>query len=61
LAPYGLAGGRPGAKGKNLLIVKGKAHRLPSKCSFYAPAGGVVRIETPGGGGWGKQKGKNRK
>jgi N-methylhydantoinase B len=61
LAPYGLAGGRPGAKGKNLLIIKGKAHRLPSKCSLYAPAGGVVRIETPGGGGWGRQKGKNRK
>src|SRR6202040_1919145 len=27
--------------------------RLPSKCSFHAPAGTVIRIETPGGGGWG--------
>ena len=52
--PYGLAGGKPGARGKNLLIVNGRARQLPSKCSLYAPAGAVVRIETPGGGGWGK-------
>ncbi len=54
--PYGLAGGQPGAKGTNELIVKGRAHRLASKCSFYAPAGAVVRIRTPGGGGWGKKR-----
>lgn len=58
--PYGLAGGQPGAKGKNELIVNGRARRLPSKCSFYAPAGAVVRIETPGGGGWGKKGKKTR-
>lgn len=61
LAPYGLAGGGPGAKGKNLLVLKGKKHPLRSKCSFDAPGGAVVRIETPGGGGWGKQKGKKPK
>ncbi len=55
-APYGLAGGKPGAKGKNELIVNGRTQRLPSKCSFYAPAGAVLRVETPGGGGWGKEK-----
>ncbi len=55
LAPYGLAGGLPGARGRDQLIVKGRARQLPSKCSFYAPAGAVVRIETPGGGGWGKK------
>jgi N-methylhydantoinase B len=55
-APYGLAGGSPGAKGRNELIVRGRGRRLPSKCGFYAPAGAVVRIETPGGGGWGKKK-----
>jgi N-methylhydantoinase B len=60
-APYGLAGGKPGAKGKNELIVNGRGERLPSKCSFYAPAGAVVRVETPGGGGWGKEKRKPRK
>jgi N-methylhydantoinase B len=52
--PYGLAGGKAGAKGKNELIVRGRAQRVPSKCSFYAPAGARIRIETPGGGGWGK-------
>ncbi len=54
--PYGLAGGRPGSKGKNEIIVNGKARQVPSKCSFYAPAGAVVRVETPGGGGWGQKR-----
>ena len=52
-APYGLAGGKPGAKGRNEIVVRGRRKRLPSKCSFRAPAGAVVRVETPGGGGWG--------
>jgi len=62
--PYGLAGGKSGARGKNTLIVQGRARAVPSKCSFYAPAGAIVRVETPGGGGWGnprdarKRKGK---
>jgi N-methylhydantoinase B len=51
--PYGLAGGAPGATGKNELVTNGRAQRLPSKCTFRAPAGAVIRIETPGGGGWG--------
>jgi N-methylhydantoinase B len=55
-APYGLAGGEPGARGRNNLLVKGRAKRLPAKCSLYAPAGAVVRVETPGGGGWGCKK-----
>jgi len=54
--PYGLAGGAPGARGKNQLVVGGRARRLASKCSFYAPAGAVLRIETPGGGGCGRKK-----
>ncbi len=52
--PYGLAGGKSGAPGKNVLMLDGKRKTLPGKCSFYAPAGAVIRIETPGGGGWGK-------
>ncbi len=54
-APYGLAGGKPGAKGKNELVVRGKSRRLAAKCSFYAKAGDVVRVESPGGGGWGRK------
>jgi N-methylhydantoinase B len=56
LPPYGLLGGSHGAPGKNEIIVKGQVHRLPSKCTFRAPAGTMIRIETPGGGGWGKSR-----
>jgi N-methylhydantoinase B len=54
--PYGLAGGSEGKRGKNELIRGGKKMRLPGKCAFHAAAGDIVRIETPGGGGWGKKK-----
>jgi N-methylhydantoinase B len=54
IAPYGLAGGGSGAAGRNELIVHGRRKRLPSKCSLQAPAGAVIRVETPGGGGWGR-------
>ncbi len=53
IAPYGLAGGAPGAKGKNEIEIRSRRKRLPSKCGFFAAAGSVIRIETPGGGGWG--------
>ncbi len=53
IPPYGLSGGAPGAAGKTETILGGRVRRIPSKCSFYAPAGTIVRIETPGGGGWG--------
>ncbi|MFQ5667957.1 MAG: hydantoinase B/oxoprolinase family protein, partial [Candidatus Binatia bacterium] len=53
LRPYGLAGGRAGRAGRNLLVTKGKVRTLPAKTSFTARAGDRVRIMTPGGGGWG--------
>ena len=56
IPPYGLAGGDPGAKGKNELVRAGRAIPLTSKCTFQAKQGDVVRIESPGGGGWGKKK-----
>jgi N-methylhydantoinase B len=56
--PYGLAGGRPGKPGRNTLLASKKARALPGKCSLHAPAGSVIRIETPGGGGWGKKQKK---
>jgi len=60
--PYGLAGGKPGKPGKNVLSAGGKARKLPSKTVFTATPGSVLKIETPGGGGWGKIKtSKNRK
>ncbi len=53
--PYGLAGGRPGRTGRTELHVVGRVAKLPSKSVFSAPAGSVLRVETPGGGGWGKK------
>ena len=49
--PYGLFGGEDGAVGTNTLNNK---HNLPSKGSHELKAGDRIRIETPGGGGWGK-------
>ncbi len=53
--PYGLAGGSDGAPGKNSITgPNGKSTALPGKTSLEADAGSVLKIETPGGGGWGK-------
>ena len=52
--PWGLAGGEDGAPGRNLLIhPNGQTEELPSKFTRYLEAGTRLRIETPGGGGWG--------
>jgi N-methylhydantoinase B len=52
--PYGLAGGAPGASGNAALIdAAGHLRILPSKCSIQARQGDRIRLETPGGGGWG--------
>jgi N-methylhydantoinase B len=51
--PYGLAGGDAGAAGRSLLLSGHESKELPGKCSLEAKPGDVIRIETPGGGGWG--------
>jgi N-methylhydantoinase B/oxoprolinase/acetone carboxylase alpha subunit len=54
--PWGLAGGAPGAVGENWLLPGGdesRAERLPDKCTVTLSAGDVLRVRTPGGGGWG--------
>ena len=54
--PPGLAGGGPGAVGENWLLPGGdesRAERLPDKCTRRLAAGDVLRMLTPGGGGWG--------
>jgi N-methylhydantoinase B len=53
LRPYGLMGGAPGESGKNEMIVDGKTRAIASKCTMRVSAGSVIRIETPGGGGYG--------
>ncbi|MCI0455145.1 MAG: hydantoinase B/oxoprolinase family protein [Candidatus Dadabacteria bacterium] len=54
-APYGILGGKPGKKGKNILIRNKKSREIPPKATFEVKKGDVLRIETPGGGGWGKR------
>ena len=48
--PAGAAGGSAGGAGRNLL----NGESLPSKTALRLATGDVLRIETPGGGGWGK-------
>jgi N-methylhydantoinase B len=53
-APRGAQGGRPGAPGRDSLIVPGEPPRgLPAKVTGRLRAGERLRIETPGGGGYG--------
>jgi N-methylhydantoinase B/oxoprolinase/acetone carboxylase alpha subunit len=54
-APYGLAGGSPGRKGRNILISKGRRKILGSKSDLTVQPGDIIRIETPGGGGYGRR------
>jgi N-methylhydantoinase B len=48
-APQGRKGGAPGVSGRNLL----NCEELPAKVTRDLQPGDVVRIETPGGGGYG--------
>jgi N-methylhydantoinase B/oxoprolinase/acetone carboxylase alpha subunit len=54
--PWGMLGGGPASVGQNWLLPAGdqaRAEPLPDKCTFDAEAGDILRILTPGGGGWG--------
>jgi N-methylhydantoinase B/oxoprolinase/acetone carboxylase alpha subunit len=58
--PPGLAGGGDGAVGENWLVPAGdesRAERLPDKCTIRLTSGDVLRMRTPGGGGWGRTQG----
>lgn len=53
-APYGLHGGHSGTPGAiTATPPNNTSQTLAPKSSQHLPAGTVVRIETPGGGGWG--------
>lgn len=54
IPPYGLKGGEPGKVGRNYILRGKKKILLPSKINFKAKVGDILRIETPGGGGFGK-------
>ena len=50
-APAGAQGGEPGAPGRNLL----NGQELPAKATVDLSPGDILRIETPGGGGFGRR------
>jgi len=53
-APWGLNGGADGAPGKTSVIRhNGSAEEMPGKFSTRLRKGERIRIESPGGGGWG--------
>jgi N-methylhydantoinase B len=53
--PYGLAGGADGTPGRTLIVRRdGSEERIPGKTSVRLRSGERVRIESPGGGGWGR-------
>ena len=55
--PYGLQGGSDGASGRNIAIRSdGSQLPLPAKGSVRLQRGDRVRIESPGGGGWGHNR-----
>ena len=54
--PYGLAGGNSGKPGTAAIIRDGRKRKIGSKGSWELEAGDRVRIESPGGGGFGEPR-----
>lgn len=50
---YGLSGGADGRPGVDLIIRENRKQRINAKSSHELKAGDRIRIETPGGGGFG--------
>ena len=55
LRPYGLNKGGAGKSGNNWLITKTSKKKLPAKTELKLKKGERLRIETPGGGGFGRR------
>ena len=55
LAPYGARGGGPGGRGRNTLVRDNRQRTLPGKVQLQLRPGDRLRIETPGGGGYGRK------
>ena len=54
IPPYGLFGGEAGEVGRNIVIKNGKQEIEKGKFHRKLKKGDKIRIETPGGGGYGK-------
>jgi N-methylhydantoinase B len=51
--PYGLGGGESATRGRNEILSETGPRSLPGKSGFTLARGEILRIQTPGGGGWG--------
>ena len=61
VAPFGLAGGDPGACGRNWVErANGSVEPLPGHCEVRLHVGDRLGVETPGGGGFGEKVGEAR-
>jgi N-methylhydantoinase B len=49
--PWGIGGGGDGAPGRNVI----DGDDVPGKTTRVVERGAVIRIATPGGGGWGEK------
>jgi N-methylhydantoinase B len=57
--PWGLAGGEAGSPGKASVVrAGGSIEQMPGKFSTRLKKGERIRIESPGGGGWGRARRK---
>ncbi|MFW6064339.1 MAG: hydantoinase B/oxoprolinase family protein [Candidatus Natronoplasma sp.] len=54
IPPKGVKGGKDGAVGRNLKIRNDKVEKLDGKITIELCEGESIRMETPGGGGWGE-------
>jgi N-methylhydantoinase B len=52
--PYGLNGGEDGSAGRQSIVRRGRVQQIASKGTWQLDPGDRVRIETPGGGGFGE-------
>jgi 5-oxoprolinase (ATP-hydrolysing) len=57
IAPFGLEGGGPGATGRNSVRRRGaqESQTLAATFGLAVEPGDEIRVETPGGGGFGAQ------
>jgi N-methylhydantoinase B/oxoprolinase/acetone carboxylase alpha subunit len=53
-APYGARGGEPAEAGRNSVDSRGRTRTLGGKVNVKLGPGDVLRVETPGGGGYGR-------
>lgn len=59
--PWGLSGGLSGRPGRDAVRRHGAWRRLAAKAATDLDAGDRLRVETPGGGGWGRPPVRRRR